>query len=70
MKFDKSAELVKKIRLCACLTQKQFGEKIGVNRLTISFYENGRRIPRIDKLQKIIAIAKENGLNPGYDDFR
>jgi len=53
-------ENIKKYRKASRLTQKELAEKIGVSTITIQNYENSRREPSIEKLNK---IAKELGIN-------
>lgn len=64
------AKLIKKIRLTAFMTQKQFAKEIGVDTLCITFYETGRRQPRLDKLKAIVDFAKQYGINLTFDDFQ
>ena len=70
MRESKAAALIKHIRQSGCLTQKQFADRIGVHKLTITSYERGAKSPRIDKLQKIIELAKEFGIVVNFYDFK
>jgi transcriptional regulator with XRE-family HTH domain len=47
------AENICAARLSAGLTQYQLGEMVGVSNITIAGYENNRRQPRVDILEKI-----------------
>lgn len=47
---------IKKIRKEKGLTQKQLAEAIGVSTITIQNYENNRRQPNIDMLNKIGSV--------------
>jgi len=50
---------IKKARLVAGLTQKQFGELIGGKGIsTVSEWESGKRSPDIDLLPKIAQVLK------------
>lgn len=46
-------EGIKAARKAANLTQKQLAEKMGVSYVNIAQWENGRRNPKIETLQKI-----------------
>lgn len=46
-------EQIKKYRQKAGLTQKQLGEAFGISQQQIAQYESGRRIPKMETLQKI-----------------
>lgn len=35
------------------LTQKQFAQSIGASQSAVNYWENGKRLPRIDQIQKI-----------------
>ena len=53
--FVEFHELLKQLRTEAGLTQKQLGERIGVPKSVISYYELQERIPSPDTLKKIAA---------------
>lgn len=61
-------EKIRKIRKENGLTQKQLGEKLGVSYQMIAQYENGKRNPKIDTIEKI-ADALEVSKNSFYDNF-
>lgn len=46
-------EHIKEYRQKACLSQKELGKKLGVSQQHIAQYENGKRIPKLDTIQKI-----------------
>lgn len=54
-------EKLKKLRNAAQLTQKEAAEKIGVRQSTISMWENGESVPRLNMLA---LIAKAYGCKP------
>lgn len=47
-------ELLKQLRTEAGLTQKQLGERIGVTKSVISYYELQERIPSPDTLKRLL----------------
>lgn len=47
------AEKIYKIRTGLNLSQKEFAEKIGASQSAINYWENGKRQPRLEQLQKI-----------------
>lgn len=51
-----SGERIRKYRKEAGLTQKELGERLGVSQQHIAQYENGKRIPKIETIDKI-AVA-------------
>lgn len=50
-------DLIKLARNNTRLTQVQLAGKLGVASVTISKWENGKQLPRIDELNKLIEIA-------------
>ena len=44
---------IKELRLKAGLTQEQLAKKVGLSEQAISFYELGKRNPKIEKWQKL-----------------
>lgn len=56
-------ETVKKIRTKALMTQKEFGEIVGVHANVINRWENGRSGISFAHQRKIIAFCKENGID-------
>ena len=57
MEFDFGGRL-KELRLQAGLTQKQLGERVGVTKSVISFYELRERTPSPEVLVKLAAIFR------------
>lgn len=55
MEFDFGTRL-KELRMQAGLTQKQLGERVGVTKSVISFYELRERTPSPEVLVKLSAI--------------
>lgn len=49
---------LKKCRKDMSLSQKEFGQKIGVAESTVSLYESNKRFPDADTLKKISALFK------------
>uniref|UniRef100_UPI00266BF6DF helix-turn-helix domain-containing protein n=1 Tax=uncultured Megasphaera sp. TaxID=165188 RepID=UPI00266BF6DF len=47
---------LKKCRKDRSLSQKEFGQKIGVAESTVSLYESNKRFPDADTLKKISAL--------------
>ncbi|WP_346698958.1 helix-turn-helix domain-containing protein [Catenibacillus scindens] len=48
-----TAEKIKKARLDAGITQKDLGQRLGVSAAMIAQYESGKRVPKVETLQKI-----------------
>lgn len=44
---------IKELRIKANLSQKELANKVGISNQAISFYENGKRKPKIDKLKAL-----------------
>jgi len=47
------AERIRAARKAAGLTQKELGERMGVSSVAVTQYESGKRIPKVDTLQRI-----------------
>lgn len=57
MKGSENVKLtLKAARINAGLTQEQVREKTGVARSTLKNWENGKNLPRLDKLQKVCTL--------------
>lgn len=52
-------EEIKRIREILMLTQKEFGELVGVSRMTIWTWENGQRTPRYVQQRRLMEIKKD-----------
>lgn len=50
-------DLIKLARNNTGLTQVQLADKLGVASVTISKWENGKQLPRIEELNKLIGMA-------------
>lgn len=48
-----TGERIRAYRKIARMTQEQLAEKVGVNRVTITQYENGSITPPLDRLEKV-----------------
>lgn len=48
-----TGERIKQARKRAGLTQKQLGEKLGITFQSVAQWETGKRIPKVESLQKI-----------------
>lgn len=46
-------EKIKNIRKSQGLTQKQLGEKLGISQALVNQYENGKRKPKVEQIQRI-----------------
>lgn len=49
-------ERIKKCRKEMSLSQKEFGQKIGVAESTVSLYESNKRFPDVDTLKRMSAL--------------
>lgn len=61
----RSSEKIKNSRLQAGLTQKELAKRLGTSQQNIAQYESGKRIPKIETLQKIA-----NALNVSVNELR
>ena len=66
-----TGDLIRKFRLEKGLTQKQLGEKCGINEANIRKYELGNQNPKIETLQKIANALNVSVLDLGVisDEF-
>lgn len=51
---------IKNIRKAAGLTQEQFGEKIGVGKMAVTYYEGGKRTPTETTIKLICSVFGVN----------
>ena len=51
---------IRAIRKEAGMTQEQFGEKIGVTKMAVTYYESGKRTPQASTLKLIAQQFKAN----------
>lgn len=64
-----AAEIIRRSRERAGLSQRRLAELAGTSGPAISFYESADRIPRVDTLQRIIdATGAELTIAVAYDD--
>lgn len=56
-------DVIRDLRNGQNLSQEKLARKIGVNKSTITMYENGTRVPSIKKL---IALSKSIGVTTDY----
>lgn len=61
----RSSEKIKNSRLQAGLTQKELAKRLGTSQQNIAQYESGKRVPKIETLQKIA-----NALNVSVNELR
>lgn len=54
----RSSEKIKNARLQAGLTQKELAKRLGTSQQNIAQYETGKRVPKIETLQKIAKALK------------
>lgn len=59
----------KKLRIDLEMSQIEMAESIGVNRVTISGYETGRKLPSIGTAHKIIKLAHSKGIKFTLEDI-
>lgn len=57
------ADAIKTIRYELRLTQEELADQIGCKQNTISFYEQGKRVPSYEVLKRLNDLAKKNKLN-------
>ena len=56
MYYVEFGENLKKLRTARGLTQKEFGERVGLSKAVVSKYENAMGYPSLDTLIKIAAF--------------
>lgn len=56
MYYVEFGENLKKLRTACGLTQKEFGERVGLSKAVVSKYENSMGYPSLDTLIKIAAF--------------
>lgn len=49
-----AADIIRRSRQWAGLSQRELGARAGTSGPAISFYESGDRIPRVDTLERIV----------------
>lgn len=64
-----SKEQVKRLRKHLGLSQREFAKLMETHKSSISLWELGIRHPRHEMMRKLVALAKEKGLNMDYSDF-
>ena len=62
-------EQIKRYRKEMKLSQKELGERLGVSQQHIAQYENGKRIPKIENIQKIANALDADILDILGDDY-
>lgn len=60
MSFSKS---IKRVRMEALMTQKQFAEALGVSFTTVNRWENQKMLPSFATVKIIDAFCKERGID-------
>lgn len=58
MLLDRSAELIRAAREDIGMSQRDLARAAGMQQPTISAYENGRKRPRTESLERVLAAAK------------
>ncbi|MBO5414011.1 MAG: helix-turn-helix transcriptional regulator [Bacilli bacterium] len=56
-------ERIRRIRLSKNYSQEQLGKLVGVTKVSISGYENGTRIPKLEQFEKLISVLD---VSPSY----
>lgn len=62
-------EIIRKIRLKAQMSRKEFSQALGTGYPTTSAWESGRNRPNYQNIRKIIAFAKDNGIEVSIEEF-
>lgn len=63
------AEVLKKIRMKLCFSQKEFADELKVTRSSISCYERGVRQPSFPTIRKIMSLAAANGIEVTLEEL-
>ena len=67
----KNQNKIKELRKKAKLSQKELANKVNISNQAISFYENGKRLPKIETWQKLanffgVSVSYLQGIEPDY----
>lgn len=57
------SEELKKIRVDSVMSQEEFAAELGVTQITITRWENGRSVPSIATMKRILAYCKKNEID-------
>lgn len=60
---------IRQLRLLLGLEQHEFAELMGVVKGTVWNWENGKRVPRLPKIRKMVEIAERNKIRIKITDF-
>lgn len=56
-------ERIRRIRLNKNYSQEQLGKMVGVTKVSISGYENGTRVPKLEQFEKLVTVLD---VSPSY----
>ena len=56
-----TGEKIRTVRQLRNMTQKQVGQKCGINEANLRKYESGRQIPKLDTLKRIAEAMNVGG---------
>ncbi len=63
-------ECLKKARYELGMTQDEFAKLLGINKASISLYENGQRTPSFPRIRNIVTILKDKNIELKYSDLK
>lgn len=61
--------IIKKIRIGHGLSQEELGEKVGVNKSTVSAWESDKRQARFSHIRKLMELAIAINIKLAFEDF-
>lgn len=64
------SDCIKDIQRKLCISQNEVARMIGINQATICYYVSGKRNPSLSAIKKLVDLAKANGLEVEYSDFK
>ena len=64
-------ERIKKLRIVLCLSQREFGKRIGIVKTAVTKIENGEKSPRVHRFMSICWVfdVNESWLKDGIGDM-
>ncbi len=67
---ERAGRTVRRLRLMICLSQEKLAKALDICPSAVSMYENGRQMPNITTIGKLIEIAAKHKIKLSMADFR
>lgn len=64
-----ASETIRKIRIHSHLGVEEFAKELGIDKGSVSRYENGFQKPRMNVIRKIITYANKKNIQVSVEDF-